>query len=47
MDNVVTMLLYLVDAYLKPTGVEVAAVQVTPPTGETISVATAALASLS
>jgi magnesium chelatase subunit H len=33
MDNVVTMLLYLVDAYMKPTGIEAAAVQVTPPTG--------------
>lgn len=33
MDNVVTMLLYLVDQYLKPTGIEAAAVQVTPPTG--------------
>ena len=32
-DNVVTMLLYLVDAYMKPTGIEAAAVQVTPPTG--------------
>jgi hypothetical protein len=33
MDNVVTMLLYLVDAYMRPTGIEAAAVQVTPPTG--------------
>lgn len=34
MVNVVTMLLYLVGQYMKPTGIEAAAVQVTPPTGD-------------
>ncbi len=29
------MLLYLVGQYMKPTGIEAAAVQVTPPTGDT------------
>lgn len=33
LENVTTMLLYLVDQYLRPAGVGTPAVQVTPPTG--------------
>ena len=33
LENVTTLLLYLVDQYLKPAGVGTPAVQVTPPTG--------------